>query len=143
MVALRRIDEAVQLGYGEDHLYGSFYAFGADSLNSLADSDALRESLEDSGRIYDLQKTVAGIALFAVLDLEPFLVSAEYVGASEQFDVADLEFDGDGAKPAAWHFELGYGFQIGDFPAWAGAAYQKSVGSVGLGLPESRVLAAL
>jgi hypothetical protein len=75
---------------------------GASYLSDLADTDA--ELLEE------YTERVGGWSAYAVLGFGDFEFSGEFLGATESFDAADLDEDGNGSgdKPAAWNLELSY-----------------------------------
>ncbi len=114
------------------------YALGASWINNLADSDSLQETIIDPN---DLQDKVGGIGLHGLLNLGSFVLIAEYLGATESFDIADLAFDGGGAKPQAWNLEAAWLFQIMEKDAIIGVAWQQTKDALALELPESRFLA--
>ncbi len=115
------------------------YAFGTSWINNLADSDSLQETITDPN---DLREKVSGVGLHGRLDMGSLVLIAEYLGATESFDVTDLAFDGDGAKPQAWNLEATYLFHFMGREALAGIAWQQTKEALALELPESRFLAA-
>ena len=79
----------------------------------------------------------------AVFGVGAAMLVCEYVAASKRFDAGEIVYMGAGARPTAGNLEASYGFDLLGKPARAGIGYQGSRESVALGLPESRVLAAL
>lgn len=67
----------------------------------------------------------------------------EYVGAGEHFHTDELDWQGAGAEPSAWHIEAAYGFTLGGKDSTFALGYQGTDEALGLELPESRLLAAL
>jgi hypothetical protein len=114
------------------------YALGASWINNLADSDSLQEIIIDPN---DLQEKVGGIGLHGLLNLGSFVLIAEYLGATETFDIADLAFNGSGAQPQAWNLEAAWLFQVMGKEAVIGVAWQQTKDALALELPESRFLA--
>ncbi|HID53124.1 MAG TPA: LbtU family siderophore porin [Anaerolineae bacterium] len=114
------------------------YGVGASWTSNLADSDSLQETITDPD---DLRDKVSGIGLHGQLEMGPLVLIAEYLSATESFDVTDLAFDGDGAKPQSWNLEAGWRFQIMEKEAVIGMAWQQTKEAVALELPESRLLA--
>ena len=55
-----------------------------------------------------LSKHVPGADVWVSWSKGPFNNNAEYVGAAEKFNSADMMFDGKGARPRAAQFELSY-----------------------------------
>ena len=101
-----RIDQfGANIGFARDAGEASLgFDIGLSYMNSLADSDALQEGVTDPG---NLTHKVAGVSLHAIVRNGPFTLIGEYVTASDSFDVADLSFDGRGAKPESWNLEAG------------------------------------
>ncbi len=158
-------ETAVLLGYEANGLYGSVYVFngdtietgddesiehtgfsigymmegdgysldvGLDYISSLADTDGVYDGL---GSPASMTSLVSGTALHAIYNKDALSVIFEYV-ASDEFDVADLAFNAQGATVSAFNIEAGYGFDWGT----AAIGYQASEEALGLGLPETRIL---
>lgn len=108
---------------------------GVDYISSLADSDGLGDGLSAPEA---LQSFASATALHAIYTRNALGVIFEYI-SSDEFDAADLAFNGQGASVSAFNLEAGYDF------GWGVAAigYQGTDEAVGLGLPESRVLFAV
>lgn len=116
------------------------YAVGFSWINNMADSDTLQETVSDPDNLND---EIGGIGIHGLLEIGSIMLIAEYTGATESFDAADLEFDGSGAKPQAWNLEADYLFQIMGKEAVVGVAWQGTKEALALELPETRVLAAI
>ncbi|MFW5954371.1 MAG: LbtU family siderophore porin [Guyparkeria sp.] len=112
-------------------------ALSAGYMNSLGESDAIEGTIEES------TDEVGAWTASATLGLGEAMLVGEYLTASDSFDAAELAFDGDGARPAAWNVEASYGFDLIGRPARAGIGYQGTDEALALELPESRVIAAL
>lgn len=109
---------------------------GAGWINSLSDSDTLEEILPS-----EIEDYVAGITAHAIFSWQGFQLAGEYLGATDNFEVAELEFKNKGAEPKAWNIELGYTFEIADHETVLALAYQKTDEALALELPEERYLA--
>lgn len=162
-------ESTLQVGFDADGLYGSVYVFNGDSqrigdddrvmhfganlgyateifdigvgyINSLADTDANQDAI---ATVATMQRKVAGIAAHAIVNVAGFTVIGEYVGASGGFDRLDLSFNGAGASPSAWNLEVNHRFNVMGKGANFGIARQQTAEAVALGLPESKLLAAL
>ncbi|MCK5682069.1 LbtU family siderophore porin, partial [bacterium] len=64
----------------------------------------------------------------------------EYLGATDDFEVTELEFNGEGAKPKTWNIELGYNFELSGHETIVSLAYQGSDEALALELPKERYL---
>ena len=99
---------------GEDHIndYGVHLTVyptpglevGVGYLSDLADSDA--ELLENE----EYQSRTGGASAYFVWEFSDYGLSAEYVGATEDFDAEDLDMNGDGSgdRPMAWNTEFAW-----------------------------------
>ena len=108
---------------------------GAGWINNLGDSDTLGDSLP--GEIKDY---VGGLTAHAIFSWQGFTLIGEYLDATDDFEVTELEFKGDGAEPEAWNIELGYTFEIADHETVVALAYQGSDEALALELPKERYL---
>ncbi len=114
---------------------------GVDYISSLGDSDGISAGLPDvdADELPDpLVSYVGGTALHASYNQGGLSVNFEYV-SSDDFNAAELAFNGQGASLSAFNLEAGYGFDWGT----AAIGYQATDEAVALGLPESRILVAV
>lgn len=107
-----------------------------DYISSIADADGLGGGAVSN--LATLDDYIAGYAVHGTLAVGPLTVLGEYLAAADAFEPGELAFDGDGAEPAAWQAELGYGFDWGGMPATAAIGVQGTQEAPGLGLPETR-----
>ncbi len=129
------------LGYsleGEENGFG--FDAGLSWISNLADSDSLQETVTDPDNLTD---TVAGWSIHAAIHWQSLTFIGEYLSAAEDFDGADLAFNGTGARPSAWNLEVDYGFEIAGREAEVAVAWQETDEALALELPEKRWLAAL
>lgn len=134
-----------QLGWASGDAENGF-DLGLSWIANLADSDTLQETdnAAASGILADgVVERVAGAALHAVYHAGPFTLIGEYVGATAEFDPADLTFAGAGARPAAWNLEVDYTFDLLGREASIAVGHQRSDEALGIGLPRARSLATL
>ncbi len=117
-------------------------ALSAGYVNSLGESDGLEGAIKENTGGGETDK-VGGWTASAVLGVGDVTLVGEYLGATDSFDANEIGFDGAGAQPSAWNVEASYAFDLMGKPASAGIGYQGTDESVALGLPESRVSAAL
>ena len=121
-----RIDNwGANLGYGvETDSYSFTGAIGY--ITDLGDSDTLQDALASN----DVTDYTAGWSIAALVETGPFTIIGEYLGATDAFDAAALDFNGAGAKPRAWNIEAGYGFRITDRDAVFAVGYQATIGGI-------------
>ena len=157
-------ETAILLGYEANGLYASGYIFNGDSLeagddesithtgfavgymmegenysvdvgldfiSSIADSDGISGGISPN----PMTEVVSGTALHAIYNRDALSVIFEYV-TSDEFNAADLAFNGQGATVSALNVEAGYGFDWGT----AAIGYQATEEALALGLPETRIL---
>ena len=108
---------------------------GVGYINSLAESNGNQETIPIAGEVSGY---TPGISVHGVLNSGPFTVVGEYISASSSFNQSNLEFNGKGAKPVAYNFELGYGFKMMGMDSTLAVAHQRSREALGLGLIETR-----
>lgn len=113
-----------------------------DFISNLADSDMLTDTLQGMG-VSAVVDHVAGIGAHLQVQHGPFTLYTEYITALEEFDAAELAFQGQGAEPSAWHAELAYTREILNRETDFALSYQGTRESVNLGLPESRYMAGI
>jgi hypothetical protein len=119
---------------------GGGYDIGLSWTNNMADSDTLQEAVTDAG---NLAQKGAGYGIHGLVRTGPFTLIGEYLTASKSFDIADLAFNGSGAKPSAFNLEAGYDFELAGKGANVAVAWQGTRDALALELPETRYLAAL
>ena len=109
-------------------------------INSIGDSDTLSDTLSDNTPTGEIKDYVGGFTAHAIFSWQGLTLIGEYLGATDEFEVAELEFKGAGAKPETWNIELGYTFEIASHETVVALAYQGSNEALALGLPEERYL---
>ena len=119
------------------------FALGAGYINDIGDSDALQDQISANLGNNDVADHVGGWTANAMLTAGAFTVIGEYTAASDEFQLAELPFNGRGAKPKAWNIEVGYGFNLAGKEATFAVGYQGTDEALNLELPERRTLAAL
>jgi hypothetical protein len=136
----------INLGY----MYGNGYfsgEVGASYVYSIADADGMqltfygnRDNFGGFGsfRGSELVKQVPGMDAYGILRFDRYNLTAEWVGAINNFRAQDLSFNGSGARPSAGQLEAGATFKVFDKPASVGLGYQWSKDSLALGLPTQR-----
>jgi len=115
---------------------------GIDYINNLADADMLTEALMSTGTS-TVKEYVPGLGVHLQLTHGPFTFYSEYIIATDQFGADELEFQGQGAKPAAWHFEVIYTRDILARETNFALGCQGTGEAANLGLPEKRYMAAV
>ncbi|WP_304985093.1 CBU_0937 family porin [Coxiella-like endosymbiont] len=109
---------------------------GASLISNLADSQGMQATvfLHDE----TLHRTVEAIDFYGNIFIDPAVFIAEYVGALRSFDVADVSFANQGARPTAFHAEANYTFHTGSKPSSLGIGYGHTTQALALGLPQVR-----
>jgi len=115
-------------------------ALSAGYLNSLGDSDVLQDPITAATGGADTDEVGAWTAS-AILGVGDVTLVGEYLAATEDFAPGEIAFRGNGAKPAAWNLEAGYGFEMMGRPATAAIGYQGTDEALALEYPESRLMA--
>lgn len=120
---------------------------GAAYVHSIADADGMQLTFFGnennfggfgSFRGSESIKKIPGVDVYGILRFDRYNLTAEWVGAVEDFRVQDLSFNGQGARPQAGQLEAGATFKLFDKPASVGIGYQWSKDSLALGLPKQR-----
>jgi predicted outer membrane lipoprotein len=131
----------LSLGYSrEAEGDGLSFNAGLSWISKLADSNSLQETVTDPD---SLANAVTGWSTHATLHWHTFTLIGEYLSATDNFDAADLDFNGADARPSAWNLEVDYGFGIAGREAEVAVAWQGTDEALALELPEQRWLAAL
>lgn len=115
---------------------------GMDWLNNIGDTDGVGDYLEEIS-IADINDYVGGLALHAVFDIGRFRLIGEYVTALDEFEVTEIDFDGQGAEPEAMSFEVNYTTELFKRETVFALGYQGTEESLQIGLPEERYLGAV
>lgn len=121
------------LGYNTEFENGAL-GIGLGYLNNLGESDALQDSLVDSGK-------VSGSAFNARLDIGSINIIGEYAAANDSFNMADYDEEGGSARPSAFNLEAGYSFTTAGKESMIAVAYQGSRQAAAIDLSKSRALA--
>ena len=93
----------------------------------------------------EITNPVAGLDARGTLGVGPVSLKAEYVTAASSFSASSLSFgtlnNMQGAKPSAFHTELGYKFNAWDKPSAFIVGYDQSKDALALLLPKKRYVA--
>lgn len=133
----------VAVGYsdqGDDTGFGLHLSY----ISNIGDSDSLQELVEDNlgeDGIYSDQ--VSGWSASAVLRFGNLSLLTEYLDATEDFDVGEMEFEGKGAEPTSYMVEAAMDFELAGLPATFALGYQATDEAAALELPEERFLVGL
>ncbi|MGC1854827.1 MAG: LbtU family siderophore porin [Candidatus Aquirickettsiella sp.] len=84
---------------------------------------------------------VSGLDARGTLSIKAFSLTGEYVTASRSFSQTVLSFDGQGAKPSAFHAEAEYKFNVLEKPSAIIIGYDQSKDALGLLIPKKRYIA--
>jgi len=116
------------------------YNVGVSYISNIADSDGLTAL---SGVGTSLADYVAGIEVHGDIAYKDFLVRGGYMAALDSFASGEVAFNGQGAKPKAWHVEAAYTMQIMGKDTTFAATVQGTDEALALSLPEMRYGAAV
>jgi hypothetical protein len=108
---------------------------GIDYLNNMAETDGIEGAVTTLGTV---EEHTAAMALHAIINIDKLDIIVEYVTASDDFNTADLGFNGGKAKPSASNIELAYTMNMGGRDVTVAVAHQTSADIDGSALPESR-----
>jgi hypothetical protein len=89
----------------------------------------------------ELLNPVPGLDARGTLNVSSFSLTGEYVTASRSFSQTVLSFNGQGAKPSAFHIEAGYKFNVLEKPSGINIGYDESKDALGLLIPKKRYIA--
>ncbi|MCK5778516.1 MAG: LbtU family siderophore porin [Rhodospirillales bacterium] len=117
------------------------YTVGAGYINNMADSDALTDTL--GGSATAINKYVSGADIHGDISFSNVTLRAGYMTALKSFQSGEVAFNGQGAKPAAWHVEAAYATSIMGHDTTFAATAQGTKEALALGLPEQRYGAAV
>jgi hypothetical protein len=143
--------------YGIDLNYGFHIAqaqatVGASYINNVADSQGMQatgyadnfEGFNQNSGSQVLAHTVPGMDFRGKLSFSQLTLLGEYTTATQDFNVANLSFNGRGAQPSDYHLEGVYAFNIFDNkPATFALGYDHSYQALALNVPEQQIAAAL
>ncbi|MGJ3261369.1 MAG: LbtU family siderophore porin [Rhodospirillales bacterium] len=136
-----RIDQfGLAAGYGGE-TNGIAYNMGAGYINNMADSDALTDTL--GGNAAAIDGYVSGFDVHGDVAFSGVTLRGGYLSALKSFQPSEVAFDGQGAKPAAWHAEAAYTMPILGHDTTFAATVQGTKDALALGLPETRYGAAV
>ncbi len=123
---------------------------GGSLINNIADSLGMQTTdgpyfggFATSAATEVLSHPVPGYDLRAEIDYEPFVLIAEYTAATRGFSPLDLTFNGHGAKPAGYHLEAVYKFDMFQRPSNLALGYGRSFEALALNVPQYRGAIAL
>ena len=133
----------VAAGYsaeGEGTEFGVNLAY----ISDIGDSDSLQDLINESlsGDV-DYDSQVGGWSASALLRFGNLSLLTEYLGATENFEVDELAFEGEGAEPTSYMIEAALKFELAGIPATFFVGYQETDEAAALELPEERFLVGL
>lgn len=105
-------------------------------LGNLAESQGMQDKIFTEEALEKITSRVHGYALRARVGFKTFDFTGEYITASKAFDLADLTFNGHGARPQAANFEGTYSFKIKDKMNTTFVTYGWSNQAFALGVPK-------
>lgn len=109
---------------------------GAGYISNLADSQGMQARVFSNTE--NLRHRVPALNVYGTLAINPVVFLAEYAGAVKSFDVNDISFANQGARPTAFHTEASYTFKTGSKPSSIGVGYGHTSQALAVGLPQDR-----
>lgn len=106
------------------------YKAGLGYLYNMADVTGIATMLSDTGAttatngVSGYTHSAGAVAANAGVKVKAFDADAKYVTAVQKFNAADVSYDGNGAKPAAWTVDAGYSFPVLSHDSRVGLGYQ-------------------
>ncbi|MFW0028817.1 MAG: LbtU family siderophore porin [Coxiella endosymbiont of Dermacentor nuttalli] len=109
---------------------------GIGLISNLSDSQRMQTTV----LLHDetLHHTVQAIDLYGSLTIDPMIFIIEYIGALRNFNIADVCFANQGARPTAFHTEISYTFHTGSKSNSIGLGYDHTAQALALVLPQNR-----
>jgi hypothetical protein len=95
----------------------------------------------DASSVERISHHVPGGSVHGVFSYGPLSLLGEYVTALRAFDVANLNFDGYGAKPKAFNVEGAYVFHVFSHPGSFAIGYSRSGQALAFNIPKQRYYA--
>ncbi|MCY3802846.1 MAG: LbtU family siderophore porin [Gammaproteobacteria bacterium] len=123
---------------------GMEFGLNLSYISDIGDSDNLQELVTDNlgeNGIYSDQ--VSGWSASTLLRFNNLSLLAEYLGAAEDFEIGEMEFEGEGAEPISYMVEAALDFELAGMPATFALGYQETDEAAALELPEERFLVGL
>ena len=139
-------DKVTRFGFRMGYENKSFLA-GVDYISSINDTDSIQGYFQapvaDGGLNKNTTiKQVAGLSVHASYFFDSMFMVFEYLGSLDNFDVAEIAFNGQGAEPSAMNIEFAKSLSVAGRDTTIAFAYQTTDEALGLGLPETRVMIA-
>ena len=112
---------------------------GLDYINNIAETGGIEGALQGGSAPF-VEEHTAGIALHAIINMDAFTIILEHISASDDFNIADLDFNGAAASPSASNIELAYTMDIAGREITFAIAHQSTsdMDTAFIGLPETR-----
>ena len=114
----------------------SEFAVNVSYISNIGDTDSLQDTIE-LDEDYD---SVSGWSASGMLRFGSLSFLAEYLGASEDFEAHEMEFDGDGAEPSSYMLEAAYDFDLAGKSSTIAVGYQETDEALALELPGERFM---
>lgn len=113
------------LGFaGGDDNFG--YDLGLSFINNIADSDGLTGEIDDNVGAGDLDDKVNGWGAHVVTNIGSIQLIGEYISATDDFEVGELDGSDKKREPSAWNVEAAYNFTVANRDATIAVGYQES-----------------
>ncbi len=111
---------------------------GLDWINNMSVAGDMPDYVPE-----EINSYVAGMGAHAMVTCGSMTTIVEYISALDEYDPAELAFQGEGAQPSAWNLEAALTTAMMDKEVTFAAGYQQTSEGIALELPESRYLFAI
>jgi hypothetical protein len=142
-----RNEGGVSLDY--NFMYGDISGkLGGGVISNIAENDGFQETGGSNFKGFAktsqaIQEKVLGLNVHGLYSYRQFTLLSDLVFAGSKFHASDLQYNGKGAKPLAWHVEGSYDFKgFKNIPSSISAGYDYTREAFVLNVPEHRIIAA-
>lgn len=110
---------------------------GIGYLNNMAETDGIEGARINPNTV---EEHTPGLALHAIFNINKLNIIAEYITATDDFNTADLSFNGGKARPSASNLEIAYTLELGGREVTFALGHQTTADIDASALPETRHL---
>lgn len=136
-------NEINEYGGNIDYTYNSSKwkaSVGGSYIANIADSVGMQNIFMSNET---LVTRVPAVDIHGSANVGNYTLLAEYLTATQSFSPIDMQFNNNGAKPAAGNIELNYALTMFSKPTAIAAGYAWTQDALALGLPKQRYIATL
>ncbi len=114
---------------------------GVGYINNITDADTMTDALDDFGGKDFTEDYVSGFASHLIINMGPFQLIGEYVGAVEEYTAGEMDIKS--VRPESWNIETAFTQEILGKETTFALAYQGTHDSLAIELPENRYMGAI